>query len=149
MCAIKLWWLLKIGKPEVIWKKKVTSHVTDAKCILFILKWNWYQRFGDNKLNLKIWDNMLTSTTLLQNETFHAVERTRTVAKCTPMKTTRAKLNHGFSFLNMQIWKVFVAIAVVVCISAPTYGVLLPAAVLHAVFDLLRETSCNKFAKLQ
>ena len=62
-----------------------------AKCIPNILELNWYQRFGDNKKILKIFHDMPTSSSQLQNRSFHVLERTRTAVKWTKMKITRAK----------------------------------------------------------
>ena len=58
--------------------------------MLELLEWNWNQRFG-LKTKLKICHHMLTSSTQLQNRSFHAVERTRTSTKCQKMKNARAK----------------------------------------------------------
>ena len=66
-----------------------------------------------SEITTKNCHHVLTSSTL-QNGTFHVVERTRTAAKCTPVKITRAKLNHCFSLFTTQIYDVLVAIAVVV-----------------------------------
>ena len=61
------------------------------KCVLTILELNWNQRLGHKKTNLNICHHMLTSSTQLQNWSFHVVERTRTSAKCQKMKNARAK----------------------------------------------------------
>ena len=61
------------------------------KRVLTILKLNWNQRLGHKKTNLNICHHMLTSSTQLQNRSFHVVERTRTSAKCQKMKYARAK----------------------------------------------------------
>ena len=61
------------------------------KCVLTILKLNWNQRLGHKKTKLNICYHMLTSSTHLQNWSFHVVERTRTSAKCQKMKYARAK----------------------------------------------------------
>ena len=53
------------------------------------IKWN--QRFRDKKTRLKICHHMLTSSSQLQNRSFHVVERTRTSTKCQKMKNARAK----------------------------------------------------------
>ena len=58
---------------------------------------------------------MLTSSTQLQNRSFHVVERTRTSSKCQKMKNARANVKkYCFSLSNMQICEVFVAVVVVV-----------------------------------
>ena len=61
------------------------------KCVLTILELNWNQRFWDNKTKWNICHHMLTSSTQLQNRSFHVVERTRTSSKCQKKKNTRAK----------------------------------------------------------
>ena len=62
-----------------------------AKCVLTILELNENQRFRDKKTKLNICHHMLTSSTQLQNTSFHVVERTRTSAKSLKMKNSRAK----------------------------------------------------------
>ena len=53
---------------------------------------NWNQLSGHKKTKLNICHyNMLTSSTQLENRSFHVVERTRTSAKCQKMKNARAK----------------------------------------------------------
>ena len=61
------------------------------KYILTILELNWNQRLGQKKTKLNICHHMLTSSTQLQNWSFHVVERTRTSTKCKKMKNARAK----------------------------------------------------------
>ena len=61
------------------------------KCVLTILELNWNQRLGQKKTKLNICHHMLTSSTQLQNRSFHVEERTRTSTKCQKMKNTRAK----------------------------------------------------------
>ena len=61
------------------------------KCVLTILELNWNQRLGHKKTKLNICHHMLTSSTQLQNRSFHVVERTRTSTKCQNMKSARAK----------------------------------------------------------
>ena len=60
-------------------------------CVLTILDLNWNQRLGHKKTKLNICHHMLTSSTQLQNRSFHVVERTRTSSKCQKMKYARAK----------------------------------------------------------
>ena len=57
---------------------------------------------------------MLTSSTLLQNGNISRRGKDENSSTNETMKTTRAKLNHGFSLFNMQICKVLVVITVVV-----------------------------------
>ena len=61
------------------------------KCVLTILELNWNQRLGHKTTKLNICHHMLTSSTQLQNRSFHVVERTRTSTKCQKMKNARAK----------------------------------------------------------
>ena len=61
------------------------------KCVLTILELNWNQRLGQKTTKLNICHPMLTSSTQLQNRSFHVVERTRTSSKCQKMKNARAK----------------------------------------------------------
>ena len=61
------------------------------KCVLTILELNWNQRLGHRRTKLNICHHMLTSSTQLQNRSFHVVERTRTSSKCQKMKYARAK----------------------------------------------------------
>ena len=61
------------------------------KCVLTIRELNWNQRLGHKKTKLNICHHMLTSSTQLQNRSFHVVERTRTSSKCQKMKNARAK----------------------------------------------------------
>ena len=60
------------------------------KCVLTVLELNWNQRLGHKKTKLNICHHVLTSTTQLQNRSFHVVERTRTSSKC-QKKNARAK----------------------------------------------------------
>ena len=46
---------------------------------------------GNKKTKLNSCHHMLTSSTQLQNRSFHVVERTRTFPKCQKMKNARAK----------------------------------------------------------
>ena len=61
------------------------------KCVLTTLELNWNQCLGHKKTKLNICHHMLTSSTQLQNMSFHVVERTRTSKKCQKMKNARAK----------------------------------------------------------
>ena len=61
------------------------------KCVLTILELNWKKRLGHKKTKLNICHHMLTSSTQLQNWSFHVIERTRTSTKCQKMKNARAK----------------------------------------------------------
>ena len=61
------------------------------KCVLTVLELNWNKRLGHKKTKLNICHHMLTSSTQLQNRSFHVVERTKTVSKCQKMKNARAK----------------------------------------------------------
>ena len=61
------------------------------KCVLTILQLNWNQRLGHKRTKLNICHHTLTSSTQLQNRSFHVVERTRTSTKCQKMKNAREK----------------------------------------------------------
>ena len=61
------------------------------KCLLNVLELIWNQRLGHKKTKLNVCHHMLTSSTQLQNSSFHVVERTRTSTKCQKMKNARAK----------------------------------------------------------
>jgi len=62
------------------------------KCVLAILELNWNQLLGHKRTKLNICHHMLTSSTQLQNRSFHVVERTRASSKCQKMKNARAKI---------------------------------------------------------
>ena len=62
-----------------------------GKCVLTILELNWNQRLGHKRTKLNICHHMRTSSTQLQNRSFHVVERTRTSTKSQKMKNARAK----------------------------------------------------------
>ena len=83
------------------------------KRVLTILELNWNQLLGHKRIKLNICPRMLTSSTQLQNRSFHVVERTRTSLKYQKMKNARAKRAKK-CFSNMQICGVFVAVVVVV-----------------------------------
>ena len=62
------------------------------KCVLNILELNWNQRLEHiKKTKLNMCHHMLTSSTQLQNRSFHVVERTRMSSKCQKTKNARAK----------------------------------------------------------
>ena len=61
------------------------------KAVLTILELNWNQRLGHKKTKLNNCHHMLTSSTQLQNRSFHVVESARTSSKCQKMKNARAK----------------------------------------------------------
>ena len=73
---------------ELNWNQRLGMF---EKCVLTILELNWNQRLGHKKTKLNICHYMLTSSTQLQNRSFHVVERTRTSSKCQMMKYARAK----------------------------------------------------------
>ena len=52
------------------------------KSVLTILEFNWNQRLGHEKAKLNICHLLFTSSTPLQNWSFHVVERTRMSTKC-------------------------------------------------------------------
>ena len=61
------------------------------KCVLTILELSWNLRLGNKKTKLNICHHVLTSSTQLQNRSFHVVERTRASSKYQKMKSARAK----------------------------------------------------------
>ena len=65
--------------------------ITLENCVLTILELNWKQRLGHKKTKLNICHHMLTSSTQLQNWSFHVVERTRTSTKCEKNETCTCK----------------------------------------------------------
>ena len=88
------------GSANVIWKCnfcvsaiifQLCKVIKLEKCVLTVLELNWNQRLGHKKTKLNICHHVLTSSTQLQNRSFHVVERTRTSSKCQKMKNTRAK----------------------------------------------------------
>ena len=74
------------------------------KCLITVLELIWNQLLGHRKTKLNICDHMLTSSTQLQNRSFHVIERTRTSSKCQKMKNARAK-RAKILFFNFQICK--------------------------------------------
>ena len=85
------------------------------KCLLTVLELILNQRLGHRKTKLNIRHHMLTSSTKLQNRSFHVVEGTRTSSKCQKMKNARAKRAKIVFFIAKyaHLW-VFVAVVVVV-----------------------------------
>ena len=61
------------------------------KCLLTVMELIWDQRLGHKKTKINICHHMPTSSTQLQNRSFHVVERTRTSSKCQKMKNARAQ----------------------------------------------------------
>ena len=80
---------MQLGVAAII--SKLFKVITLGKCVLTILELNWNQRFGDSESKLNICHHMLTSSTQLQNRSFHVVKKTRTSAKCPKLKNARAK----------------------------------------------------------
>ena len=79
------------------------------KFVLTRLELNWNQRLGHKKTKLNICHHMLTSSTQLQNRSFHVVERTTTSKKCQNMKYARAKRAKilFFSVKYANLWRSF------------------------------------------
>ena len=69
------------------------------KYLLTVLELIWNQCLGHKKTKLNICHHMLTSSTQLQNRSFHVVERTGTSTKCQKMKNARAKRAKIQSFI--------------------------------------------------
>ena len=74
------------------------------KCVLSILELNWDQRLGHKKAKINICHHMLTSSTQLQNRSFHVVERTIMSSKCQKMKKCTCKACKNTAF-HCQISK--------------------------------------------
>ena len=66
---------------------------------------------GTSASELNICHHMLTSSTQLQNRSFHVVERTRTYTKCLNVQSVE---NYCFSMSNMQNFDVLVDVVDVV-----------------------------------
>ena len=87
------------GTENVIWKCnfafgcnhfKLFRVIMLEKCVLTILELTCNQRLG-HKTKLNICHHMLTSSTQLQDRSFHVVERTRTSSKCQKLKKCTCK----------------------------------------------------------
>lgn len=79
-----------------------------AKCILTIPELNWDQRFR-NKTKLNIFHHILTSSTQLQNRSFHGVERTRTVCEMS--------ISEKCTYKACKACKTIILVAVVVVVA--------------------------------
>ena len=82
---LKMW----LDVPAIIFQ--LFKLIMLEKCVLTILKLNWNKRLGHKKTKLNICHHRLSSSTQLQNRSFHVVERTRTSSKCQKMTNARAK----------------------------------------------------------
>ena len=112
------------GSENVIWKcnfaflqsfLNYSKSLRLKKGVLTIWELNWNQRFGVKKTKLNICYRMVTSSTQLQNRSFHVAERTTTSAKCQKLKMhVQSVRNYCFSLSNMQICDFLVAIVVMV-----------------------------------
>ena len=76
------------------------------KCVLIILELNWNQRLRHKKTKLNLCHHILTSSTQLQNRSFHVVERTRTSSKCQKLRNARAKRPRILVFIvkHANLW---------------------------------------------
>ena len=84
-CALVLRVLVIINRLfQIVWLAKSES---------IILKWNWYERGGDQeKIKMKISRQKLSwSTKLKKNRSFHVKESTRTSAECRQGRNALAK----------------------------------------------------------
>ena len=87
------------GNENFIWKCNFAflqsffnySVIMLEKCLLTVLELIWNQRLGHKKTKINICHRMLTSSTQLQNRSFHVVEKTRTSSKWQKMNNARAK----------------------------------------------------------
>lgn len=80
-----------------------------AKCVLTIPELNWDQRFR-NKTKLNIFHHILTSSTQLQNRSFHGVERTRTTV-------CEMSISEKCTYKTCKACKTIVLVAVVVVVA--------------------------------
>ena len=78
-----------LGVSAII--SRLFKAITLAKCVLTILELNWNQRFRGKRTKLNVCHHILTSSTQLQNRSFHVMESTRRSARCPRMKNARAK----------------------------------------------------------
>ena len=92
------------------------------KCALTILELNWNQLLHKST-KLNICHHMLTSSTQLQNRSFHVVERTRTSSKFKRWKMhVQSVQKYCFSLSNTQICRVsspWLLYALVICFPHP------------------------------
>ena len=107
------------------------------KCVLTILGLNWNQRLGHNKKKLNICHHMLTSSTQLQNSSFHVVERTRMSTNCQKNEkgTCKACKNTVFHCQICKFEGVYVAVLVVVVSNKTFHSRLCIHRVLLVPFD--------------
>ena len=84
-----------------------------AKSVLTILELNWNQHFSGK--NTKLEHHMVTSSTQLQNMSFHVAERTRASVKYPKIKIhVQSVQNYCFLLSNVEICDVVVSVVVVV-----------------------------------
>ena len=66
--------------------------ITLATCVPTILELSWNRRFRNKTAKFNICQHTLTSSTQLQNKSFHLVERTTTSARCPKIKIKKCKV---------------------------------------------------------
>ena len=89
-------------------------------CALTILELNWNQLLH-KRTKLNICHHMLTSSSQLQNRSFHVVERTRTSSKCQKLKNARAKRAKILFFIvkYANLWGVVAVVALCTSLLFP------------------------------
>ena len=91
--------------------------------LVLILEFNWNQHLGHKRTKLNICHHMLTSSTQLQNRSFHVVEERERLQNVERWKMhVQSVQKYWFSLSNMQICGVFVAVIVVVAKLPKTAG---------------------------
>ena len=114
------------------------------KCVLTILELNWNQCLAHKKTKLNICHRALTSSTQLQNWSFHVVERTRTSTKCQKIKNAHAKRAKILFFIvkYANIWG-FCCRRRRGCLSSPIFTSFIHGCIqLHSIFHKSRRKGC-------
>ena len=73
-----------------------------AKCVLTILELNCHELFGDVTKKIKICQVLMLSTQL-QIRSFHVVDWTKTVEKCTKEKSASLKMQICYDFVGKAL----------------------------------------------
>ena len=95
-----------IGRHNFAFLQSFLSYSSRYACKMCstILKLYWNQRFRSKKTKLNICHHMLTSSTQLQNRSFHVVKRKRTALKCQILKNARAR-RAKLLFFVAYLWR--------------------------------------------
>ena len=95
----------KLKIKSKIYIRFISQYYTPAKCVLTVLQSiETDQRFRGKKTKLNICHQMFKSSTQLQNNSFHVVERTRRSVKCSKNEKCTCKACKTVIF-HYQIWK--------------------------------------------